>query len=256
MRSCKAQACHPQTALSRRRPQRSIPRNIAGRRGAAVKVCMFHLMPYRDLPGGFRAALQLGLYRSGLVRRRRFRQGRPVLQRDPGRDALCREGRPARALHQPASPERLWLHGESRASWARCWRSRPTARTSRSSSSARRCRPPRRRRASPRNTRCSTASAAGGWWPASPPGCRPTPRSRTASSRSSSASASARRWRWSPRPGRRRRSSPGTASTISSAWSISGRGRSSSRIRRSGSPAPASPRPPNMSSGWIIASAI
>ena len=40
------------------------------------------------------------------------------------------------------------------------------------------------------------------------------------------------------------------------AWSISGRARSSSRIRRSGSPAPASPPPPSMSSSATTASAI
>ena len=58
------------------------------------------------------------------------------------------------------------------------------------------------------------------------------------------------------RPGRRAKSLPGTASTISSAWSISGRGRSSSRIRRSGFPAPAFPVPRNSSSARIIASVI
>ena len=74
---------------------------------------MFHLMPYRDLPGDFEQRYQLGPCRSRLVRRRRCRQGRPVLQRDAGRDAACGEGRHARAMHQSASPERLWVHGQS-----------------------------------------------------------------------------------------------------------------------------------------------
>ncbi len=50
------------------------------------------------------------------------------------------------------------------------------------------------------------------------PACRPTRSLVTPWSRSSSASVSAKRYRWSSRPGRRRKSSPGTASTISSAW--------------------------------------
>ena len=53
-----------------------------------------------------------------------------------------------------------------------------------------------------------------------------------------------------------RKSSPGTASTISSAWSTCGRGRSSSRIRRSGFRAPASLRRPNMWSSTTTASVI
>ncbi len=90
--------------------------------------------------------------------------------------------------------------------------------------------------------------------PDSRPACRATPRCPTPWFRSSSASVTARPWSLSSNRGRRAKSSPGTASTISSAWSISGRGRSSSRIRRSGFQAPAFPRRRNMSSGTITAS--
>ena len=136
-----------------------------------MKVCMFHLMPYRDLPARLRAALQVRIHRSIVVRRRRRRKGRSVLQRHPRRDAPCGESRHSTALctnqhHQNvygfmANPS---LMGSVLA------QSGPTARTSPSFSSARRCRRPRRRPASPRNTRCSIASAAAGSSPGFPTG--------------------------------------------------------------------------------------
>ena len=73
---------------------------------------MFHLMPYRDLPADFEQR-----YNSAYIDPVWFdvadadKVGQ-YLQRDAGRDAVCREGRPARALHQSASPERLRLHGQ------------------------------------------------------------------------------------------------------------------------------------------------
>ncbi len=142
-----------------------------------MKVCMFHLMPYRDLPADFEQRYKSAYHRSGVVRRRRLGKGRPVLQRHARRAASCGQGRLPRTVHQSASPERLRLHGQSEPDGRGAGEAAPTARTSPSFSSARRCRRPRRRPASPRNMRCSIASAAGGWSPAFPPACRPTRRS-------------------------------------------------------------------------------
>ncbi len=215
---------------------------------------MFHLMPYRDLPADFDRR-----YQSAYLDPVWFdvADADKVGQYYNARSTRwCMPPTPACMACAPTSITRTSMASwPIRASWARCWQSSPTARTSPSSSLARRCPRPRRRRGSPRNTRCSTASAAAGWWRAFRRDCRPMPPSPTASSRSSSASAFARRSRWWSRRGRPRRSSPGTASIISSPWSICGRGRSSSPIRRSGFRAPASPPPPNTSSIATIASA-
>ena len=108
-----------------------------------MKVCMFHLMPYRELPADFEQR-----YKSAYIDPLWFdvadrRKGRRILQCDARRAAVCREGRHARRF-APTSITRT-----STASWpirahGPVLASRPTARTSPSSSSARRCRRPRR----------------------------------------------------------------------------------------------------------------
>ena len=150
----------------------SIRRNLAGRRRRES----VHVPP--DAVSGFafrfRAALRLrpSLIRCGSTSPTPKKSASTTTPRSTN---CCMPRRPAFTACAPTSITRTSMASwPIRASWARCWRRRPTARTSPSSSSARPCRRRRRRRASPRNTPCSTASAAAGWSPAFRPACRRT----------------------------------------------------------------------------------
>ncbi len=58
-----------------------------------MKISMFHLMPYRDLPDGFEQKLPLGVGRPAVRRAGRFAEGRAVLQLDARRaDSRGRKG--------------------------------------------------------------------------------------------------------------------------------------------------------------------
>jgi len=155
---------------------------------------MFHLMLYRDLPGDFERRYQsahIDPFWSDVADADRVGQyynatlDEMLHAAKAGMHGLCTNQHHQNVYGFMANP----------TSWARFWRGRLTARTSRSSSSARRCLPPHRRHASPKNTRCSTASAAGGLSPDFPRDYRQTQQSPTQSFQLNSASATARRWR-------------------------------------------------------------
>src|SRR6516164_1245433 len=95
---------------ARKRPGKRSGRAPEGR-GDAVKVCMFHLMPYRDLAPDFDQR-----YKSAYLDPVWFDVADPdkVGQYyNSTLDEMVYAARHARPLHEPASPERLRLHGQS-----------------------------------------------------------------------------------------------------------------------------------------------
>src|SRR5215470_586842 len=70
-----------------------------------MKVFMFHLMPHRDLPPDFEQR-----YKSAYLDPVWFDVADPD---KVGQYYNCRTGRHAWPLHEPASPKRLRLHGQS-----------------------------------------------------------------------------------------------------------------------------------------------
>ncbi len=222
-----------------------------------MKVCMFHLMPYRDLPADFDAALPVGLSSIRCGSTWPIPKGRRNTTTATLDEMLyAAQGRHARSVHQPASPERLRLHGQSE----------PHGRGAGEAHQ----RPERRHhpaRLDPALDDAADAHRRGirhaRLHQRRPAGCGISDRAadRRDDLQRRRADRAARALPRGAGAGAQGvvgagRISPGTASIISSAWSISGRGRSSSRIRRCGFPAPAFPPPPNMSSSTTIASAI
>ncbi len=207
-----------------------------------MKVCMFHLMPYRGLPADFDQR-----YKSAYIDPLWF----DVADADKVGEyynatldeiVVRREIRLSRLVHQPASSERLWLHGQSEhhggGAGQRHQRPERRHRAARLDAAVDHAADPHRRGI--RDARLHQRRALGRRLSHRLAVRRHDLQRRRPdrAARALSRGVGARR----SKPGRRARSSPGTASIISSAWSISGRGRSSSRIRRSGFPAPAFPR--------------
>ena len=71
-----------------------------------MKVCMFHLMPYRELPADFEQRYNLAYIEPIWFDIANSDKVGQFLQCDARRDAICGEGRHAQALHQSAPPER------------------------------------------------------------------------------------------------------------------------------------------------------